>query len=496
MQDHEGALTLLDFAPPGTPPTVDCSMFEPAPVSEPGGIAAFIGGAKRFAGSVLGMAAPQPLVASMYLHGGLTCMVPMFSTFYTILPTEGLVAHWPAEGNMDDIVGSLDGDSIGAVGFAPGIEGQAFDFGGDGSVVYVHPADSVDDLQQLTISAWVRMNPGRETKTQRFVTLGGEKAVLRQLSNPNGGYLQFFMTINGDRQYNYVNAPSTLRSGCFHHVVGTYDRSVIRLFLDGEEVGHRSTPGAATVDPGEGIDFSSHSPHAPEGVEDPNAESLDGRLDEVMIYDRALSIAEVAAMYEAADPAGKCQVASGNTSTFWLDDETISVGDSTLITLQARDPWGDDILSGGAIVNFFPRHGATTGRISIRPEVDNGDGTYSAWAVGNASGLPVHILADVQQKRVTTGDAYLTVEPIGLSAQDAEDLIGDSFWYWWWGNHGWGPGPILSVAADEHTSSWRNWGMEQASTEPRVAWNNDSESLWARGNRNPWVTLYGGLVRA
>ena len=82
------------------------------------------------------------------------------------------------------------------------------------------------------------------------------------------------------------------------HVIGPppYDGAVMRLYLDGYEVGSLAVTGV--VDPGFGVEFSSAT------------ETMDGVLDEIEIFDRALGTSEVRAIFEA-DAAGKCKTVSG-----------------------------------------------------------------------------------------------------------------------------------------------------------------------------------------
>jgi len=66
----------------------------------------------------------------------------------------------------------------------------------------------------------------------------------------------------------------------------------MRLYLDGVEVGNNAITG--TVDPRDGLFFSSGD------------ETLDGLLDEIDIFNRALDPSEVRAIFEAGS-AGKCK---------------------------------------------------------------------------------------------------------------------------------------------------------------------------------------------
>ena len=92
----------------------------------------------------------------------------------------------------------------------------------------------------------------------------------------------------------HVQVNNVLQVGVFHHVAGTYNGSVMRLFLDGVEVGNLAVQGTvdASVD---GVIFSSTV----------SLDALDGLLDEVTIYNRALTAAEIQAIF-AAGSAGKC----------------------------------------------------------------------------------------------------------------------------------------------------------------------------------------------
>src|SRR6266513_1051978 len=177
--------------------------------------------------------------------------------------------------------------------FAPAKVGEGFSFNGAGNGVFA-PGAGIDNLQQLTIDAWVQHNSLAPGRVQRYVSLTNEKAVLRYDGAAGPAQLHFYMRIDGQLQH--IRVDNILRVGVFQHVAGSYDGAVMRLYLDGVEVG--SLPVRGTVDAGDGVIFSSgHEP-------------LDGLLDEIEIFDRALDASEVHAIF-AAGAAGKCKNPSG-----------------------------------------------------------------------------------------------------------------------------------------------------------------------------------------
>jgi Tol biopolymer transport system component len=196
---------------------------------------------------------------------------------------------WGIERAGDQVLAFVSGQAK----FAPAKVREGFSFGNVGNTVFSF-GTGINNLQGLTIDAWVQHNSLPFGRIERYVTLLGEKAVLRYDGINGPAQLHFFMRIDG--QLWHVRADNVLQVGVFHHVAGSYDGSVMRLYLDGVEVG--SQPITGTVDPGFGVVFSSSD------------EPLDGLLDEVEIFDRALDASEIRAIFEA-DAAGTCKNASG-----------------------------------------------------------------------------------------------------------------------------------------------------------------------------------------
>ena len=97
---------------------------------------------------------------------------------------------------------------------------QGFSFDGVGHLVFA-PGAGIDGLQQLTVDAWVKHNSLPPNRIERYVTLGGEKAVLRYDAVNGPAQLHFYMRINGELQH--IRVDNVLQVGVFHHVAGSYD---------------------------------------------------------------------------------------------------------------------------------------------------------------------------------------------------------------------------------------------------------------------------------
>ncbi len=205
-------------------------------------------------------------------------------------PPAGLVSWWTGDGSAMDSQDGHHGRLENGAQFASGLVDRAFRFDGVDDWVLVPETANIDGLQQLTIETWVKLDALPPGRIERFVTLTGEKAVVRYdgLSGPR--QLHFYMNI-GNR-LRHIRVDDVLQTGLFYHVVATYDGQTMRLYLDGAQVGRLTASG--TVGAGMAVELSS------------DVEPLHGLLDEVGVYNRALSGEEILALYDAGN-AGKCK---------------------------------------------------------------------------------------------------------------------------------------------------------------------------------------------
>jgi hypothetical protein len=158
--------------------------------------------------------------------------------------------------------------------------GQSLDFDGlDDLLTTYTGTNTLFDRNELTLSAWIR--PDTTEGVDRIITMG---------NGAGGLYIGIFGELSFDLAVDglpyTVEAAGVLTAGEWQHIAGTYDGQTMRLYHKGIEVGKLDIAGNLdqTAGPLEGMFLG--------GV----AEPYDGQIDEVGVYQRALSDAEIYAV--------------------------------------------------------------------------------------------------------------------------------------------------------------------------------------------------------
>jgi hypothetical protein len=195
--------------------------------------------------------------------------------------TEGLIAHYAFENDTTDSSGNgLDGTVVGDPAFVEGVEGMALDFNGD-DYVDCGGAAEFSFTESMTVSTWVNIRS--VTTAWMAMVAKGENAWRLGVNNETTGIHYAFT--GGARGWQAANTATELPFDEWHHVAATYDTTVgAQVYIDG--VVDATNPDLGGIVTNE---FSLLLGDNPEEA----GRLLDGVLDEVKIYNRALSEGEI-----------------------------------------------------------------------------------------------------------------------------------------------------------------------------------------------------------
>jgi hypothetical protein len=195
------------------------------------------------------------------------------------------IHFYPLDGTGEDAVGNNDATLQGGAVFAEGKNGQGVALNGSGQYVDTGAA-LLDTGKNYTASAWVKLNRA-DGSFQTFVSQDGDRdsAFFLQYS---GQDQRFAMSFPGVRAL----APTKPNPGQWYHVTGVRDvvKGELRLYVDGQLV---ATKAACSLDAGStGNTVIGRAKFGGNSVD-----YLDGTVDQVHLYDRALTDEEVQTLY-------------------------------------------------------------------------------------------------------------------------------------------------------------------------------------------------------
>lgn len=211
---------------------------------------------------------------------------------HATLPTD-LVSYWRLDGDGNDAHDGHNGTVNGPTVTNDGKIGQGYTF--DSSNDYITLGTHVDfEMTLLSISAWVKFNP---SYASRKVIAKRNNTTIQwslELSSSSPYKMQFVAKVGG---VVYTITEDASGASAWHHYVATFDGSYLRLYKDG-------APAATPVAASGTIDSSAAMPvlfgaRCANGVLTPGADWFYGTLDEVGIWKRALSDAEVLDLFAA-----------------------------------------------------------------------------------------------------------------------------------------------------------------------------------------------------
>ncbi len=200
---------------------------------------------------------------------------------------DGLVGHWAMDGNGVDASGmGNNGTPIGSTSYGAGRISSALLLASSGSRLEVPDSNSLDVTGAVTISAWIRPEA---SGTQYVISKKGKGSTDGyEVSLSNSGSV--FVRFNEDSSGNTYRVDSSTRFSTngqtWMHVVATYDGSTIKLYINGQLEGSKNA----------NFQIGTNDLPLSIGSGENGYRGMQGGIDDVRIYSRALSADEVSAL--------------------------------------------------------------------------------------------------------------------------------------------------------------------------------------------------------
>ncbi|GIH02194.1 hypothetical protein Rhe02_02610 [Rhizocola hellebori] len=212
------------------------------------------------------------------------------TTEVLVLP---LLAHYPfneaAGASAADATGGGKTATVaGPAAFVPGKLGNAIDLNGAGQYVSL-PAGIFRTTPEFTFAAWVRLDT-ISTWSRLFDFGTGTTVNMFLTPRSDAGTIRFAITTGGSGKQERINAPAPLPVGTWTHVAVTLSGGVGILYLNRVEVARTS---GMTLTPASLGNTTQTWIGRSEYQADPY---LDGAIDDLRFYSRALTPTELATL--------------------------------------------------------------------------------------------------------------------------------------------------------------------------------------------------------
>jgi|GEM_PF-1221754 len=194
----------------------------------------------------------------------------------------GLIGHWNANGNTADSTGNNHGTLVNDATYTIGNDGQAFLFDGNADSVLIAP--TLDVSTELSLSAWI--NP-----LSNSVQTYGERHIFNNENSyemaVRGSTLQYAIETDTPGNWFWVDTGIEVDVNTWSFFGLTYDGTTSKVFGDlGQELF------SSTAVSGNIIDTGIDQVHI--GSRRNNSASFHGAIDDVYVFDHALTANEMA----------------------------------------------------------------------------------------------------------------------------------------------------------------------------------------------------------
>jgi len=212
---------------------------------------------------------------------------------------DSMVSRWKLDGNVNDFWGGNNGTNHNVTfpNESQCISGQCGFF--NGSTTYIDYGSNAElnfGTKNFSISAWIKTT----SSAGQIFSKGSINAAYNQgryLLRILNGYLDFFIAKNevGSPSDAITDNTILLRDGNWHYILATRDKNFIKIYIDGKYINQKNTTTIFDVN----SDLSAYIGTMWSTASSSFTSIFNGSIDDVRIYDVALSSSQIKQNYIA-----------------------------------------------------------------------------------------------------------------------------------------------------------------------------------------------------
>jgi CSLREA domain-containing protein len=367
-------------------------------------------------------------------------------------PPAGMVAWYPGEGNGQDIKGGNDGTLPNGASFSAAKVGQGFNLNGSNQYVEVTDTAANSITGAISIDAWIKTNA---LSANGQVIVGkydgtSDAATSYLLTMTPGGQIEWVVYKGDGAYFGVMTSGQVVTPGVWTHVAGTFDPSTpvtpeMKVYVNGADTLAPSLAGSSTSafpinDSATPLRIGTAIP-----VGGGFTDFFNGLIDEVELFNTAISASDVTAIYDASY-RGKCQtgscgtlfgISNGDNIIYTINPATGNISNAVPVTLSGFTVFKSLSLvarpSDGVLFAVLQTDGGTRRLVTVNPNTGvatnigvlsnaiaslafRADGTL--WAVSGDGGSPKETLYTVD-----TSTAVLTPQFALGNGADGETIV-------------------------------------------------------------------------
>jgi hypothetical protein len=303
---------------------------------------------------------------------------------------EGLISYWQFDEGSGttayDWVGTNDGTIYGAT-WTTGVLGGALDFDGVDDYVMIPDDDSLTPSDAITIAFWYYTRDGQYSGIHKWASCpsepsspGNSRAYHLELQ-PDDNRMDFKVH-SSVNVYDIISTNTSILSDQWYHIVGTFHQGNAGMYINGQLDNYETMSVSSIMNDAQPLMIGAQWRYCDT---DRLVDKLNGMIDDVRIYDRALSAEEVQDVFEYApgplfaDAAGGDYHLKSERGRYWPAHDVWVLDDVTSPGVDGGDPSiypGEEPMPNGGRINMGAYGGTAYASMSEWPieEDNNRDG--------------------------------------------------------------------------------------------------------------------------